>query len=131
MSRATLVLTDDAQRAKAINWVSRAPRDSLVTFERPRRTTDQNRKLWPMLTEITEQRPIHNGVRMTPELYKAVFMQALGCEMVMLPTMDGDGFFPLGHRSSKLSVGEFSALIELIHAFAARHGVTLREEEGV
>ena len=109
-------------------WVERAPDGFRIEIREPTRSDAQNRALWVRLTEIARQRPNHNGVKMTPELWKAVFMQALGAEMVMLPTLEGDGYFPMGHRSSLLSVSEFCALIELINAWAAREGVALRED---
>jgi hypothetical protein len=37
--------------------------------------------------------------------------------------------FPLGMRSSRLTIPEMSDLIELLNAFAAREGVTLEREE--
>jgi hypothetical protein len=127
MSRALLILSNDAMRARAINWIAKAEVGTQVEFREAKRSTEQNSKLWACLTEIARQRPIHNGVKMTPDLFKAVFMQALGREMVMLPTLNGDGFFPIGHRSSELSKAEFSDLLELIHAWAATQGITLND----
>jgi hypothetical protein len=37
--------------------------------------------------------------------------------------------FPLGFRSSRLTIPEMSDLLELLHAFAAREGVTLNQTE--
>jgi hypothetical protein len=37
--------------------------------------------------------------------------------------------FPVGYRSSVLTVDQFSALLELIHAYAAKHGVELTSGE--
>jgi hypothetical protein len=42
--------------------------------------------------------------------------------------MDGDGVFPLGMRSSRLTIPEMSDLIELLHLFAAREGVTFEKD---
>jgi NinB protein len=41
-------------------------------------------------------------------------MNALGQEARFLPELDGGGMFPVGRRSSKLTVKQFAALIELI-----------------
>lgn len=89
------------------------------------RTDEQNDALHGLIDQILKQRPFLNGLRMTKESYKAVFMQALGHEMPMLPTLAGDGFFPAGLRTSKLTVGEFSNLIEFILAWCAEQGVTV------
>ncbi|MFZ5667989.1 MAG: recombination protein NinB [Pseudomonadota bacterium] len=127
MTRRTYVVhgkTRDAIHREVV----RAPDGYRVTFEEPLRTGEQNALLWVWLSEIARQRPVHNGARMTADLWKAVFMQALGAEMVMLPTLDGDGFFPLGHRSSRLSKAEFAGLLTLIDAWSAREGVVLERQ---
>lgn len=90
-----------------------------------KRTDDQNSALWGLLAQIAKQRPTHNGVKMTAELWKCVFMQALGMEMTFLPTLDGTGMFPMGLRSSKLTKGEFSDLLELILAWCASEGLAV------
>jgi hypothetical protein len=99
-----------------------------VEFKQKGRSNDQNSIFWSLLTQVTKQRPTHNGVKMSAVLWKAVFLQALGAELVMLPNLDGDGLFPFGHRSSKLTVSEMSDAIELIFAWGASNGVTFREE---
>jgi hypothetical protein len=89
------------------------------------RTDEQNDALHGLIDQILKQRPHHFGMRMTKEAYKAVFMHALGREPTMLPNLEGDGFFPMGLSTSKLTVGEFSALIESILAWCAREGLTI------
>lgn len=126
MSRWTFILSK-SNRELVRKWLDRAPDGFRLEIAEPKRSTDQNSLLWAELTEIARQRPVHNGVKMTPDLWKAVFLQALGSEMVMIPTLNGDGFFPLGHRSSQLSKAEFSNLIELIHAWAAENNITLHD----
>lgn len=94
------------------------------------RTDDQNDALHGLIAQILKQRPHLNGLKMTKESYKATFMQALGHEMPMLPTLAGDGFFPAGLRTSKLTVGEFSDLIEFILAWCAEQGLTITHFDG-
>lgn len=124
MSRALLVLSNKAVRERAMAWVTKAPDGTRVEFREARRSHEQNDKMWAMLTDIARQRPTHNGVKMTPDLWKAVFMQAAGAEITMVPTLDGDGFFPLGLRSSALSKREMCDLIELISAWGAANQIT-------
>jgi hypothetical protein len=102
----------------------------VVEFKQKGRTGDQNAAMWSLLTQINRQRPVHNGVRMSAVLWKAVFMQALGAELVMLPNLDGDGLFPFGHRSSKLTVSEMGNLIELMLAWSAQEGLTIEHFDG-
>lgn len=129
MSRPIVILNTKANRATAANWCMNAPEGTQVEFRERLRTDDQNRKMWASLTDLARQRPFHNGVKMNPDTYKAMLMHALGHETRFIPTMDGDGVFPLGFRSSRLTVPEMSDLIELLNAFAAREGVTLEREE--
>ena len=129
MSRALLILAGKPQRDTAHRWIDNAPDGTQVEFREKRRTDDQNRLMWVELTTLTRKRPFHNGVKMSPDTYKCMFMQALGHETRFIPTMDGDGVFPLGMRSSRLTIPEMSDLIELMNAFAAREGVSLDREE--
>lgn len=94
------------------------------------RTDEQNDALHGLVSQIMKQRQHHNGVRMNKELWKAVFMEALGEEVRMIPKLDGDGFFPLGLRTSKLPKDKFSQLIELILAWCAREGLTVEHFDG-
>jgi len=43
----------------------------------------------------------------------------------MLPTLEGDGFFPMGLSTSALTVGEFRDLIEFILAWCAREEIAV------
>lgn len=123
MSRPLIILTTKANRETAARWCMNAPVGTRVEFAECRRTDDQNAKMWACLTELARKRPFHNGVKMSPDTYKGMFMHALGHETRFIPTMDGDGVFPLGMRSSRLTIPEMSDLLELLHVFAAREGV--------
>lgn len=124
MSRHVLTLTR-TNRAKAVEGVLRAPDGYVLELREARRTDDQNRALWGLLNQIQKQRPTHNGMKMTSDTWKAVFMHALGVEMVFLPTLDCDGVFPMGHRSSQLTKAEFAGLLELMLAWAAKEGLAI------
>lgn len=121
-----IIIRTAADRGRALRWVSQAPFGTVVEFKQKARSGDQNAAMWSLLTQINRQRPYHNGVKMSAVLWKAVFMQALGVELVMLPVLDGEGLFPFGHRSSKLTVGEMSDLITLILAWAAQQGLEIK-----
>lgn len=125
MSRHFLTLTRH-NRDKAHKGVSAAPDGWVLELREAKRSDPQNAAMWGLLHQIQKQRPTHNGVRMTPEIWKAVFLQALGAEMTMIPTLDGDGYFPIGHRSSVLTKGQFADLLTLILAWAAREGLEIQ-----
>lgn len=131
MTRALLILTGKAKRDQAIGWIAKAPPGTRVEFREPRRSVEQNDKMWAMLTDVARQRPTHNGIKMTPDLWKAVFMQAAGAEMTMLPTLQCDGIFPLGLRSSEMSKAEMSGLIELMFAWGATQGIVWSDDQAV
>ena len=126
MSRAVLVLANPGIRAKASDWIAKAPPGTRVEFSRPKRSLDQNAKLWACLTDISDQVTWH-GQKLFPDDWKLVFMDALNREMRIVPAIDGRGFVNLGRSSSKLSVGEMCDLIELIQAFGAQHSVVFHD----
>lgn len=127
MGRALLVLHNDERRAQAIDWVRKAPKETRVTFQGPKRTLDQNSKLWAMLTDVATQLTWH-GQRLTPDDWKLVFLASLKQEMRIVPNIDGNGFVQLGRSSSDLSKEEMGDLFEIIDAFGARHGVIFGDE---
>ncbi len=127
---ALLILANPAIRAKAKHWIDKADDYSRVTFEGPKRTSDQNSKLWALLTDIASQ-TLYHGLRLKPEDYKLIFMSALNSETRIVPNLDGNGFVNLGRSTSRLSKADFSDLIELIMAYGAREGVVFSEPERV
>ena len=128
MSRALLVLYDSKIRAKAIDWVTRAPKDTRVTFQGPQRSLQANAKMWVLLGEVAAQLPWH-GLRLSADDYKLIFLDALKREVRMVPNLDGNGFVSLGRSSSDLSKEEMADLITLIVEFGERHGVVFHEPE--
>jgi hypothetical protein len=128
MSRALLVLHNDAMRAKAIDWIRRAPKETRVEFKGPKRTIPQNDRMWAMLTELSTQLLWH-GQRLSTEDWKQVILASLKQEMRIVPNSHGDGFVQLGRSSSDLSKEEMGDLMTIIEAFAARYGVKMREPD--
>lgn len=119
----TLILGRNRETAHRI--VDVAPAGSVMEVSAPRRTTDQNAKLWAMLSDISRAKP--QGRVMTTEQWKCVFMDALGVKATWVPSLDGNGVVNTGYRSSRLSKQMMSDLIELMNAFAAEHGIELSE----
>ena len=81
-----------------------------------------------MLTDVATQVE-HKGVRLSPDDWKLIFLDALGREMRIVPNLDGTGFVNLGTSSSDLGKGEFSDLMELISAYGAEHGVRFGDDK--
>jgi hypothetical protein len=129
MTRAVIILTGEADRAKATRWVAAAPVGVRVEFKRPRRSLPQNDRMWAMLTDVATQLPWH-GIKLSPDDWKLIFLDALKRELRMVPNLDGSGFVNLGRSSSDLSKEEMTDLIDLIGAFGAEHNVVFHDPQG-
>ena len=121
----TLILHRNRETAHRV--IDCAPRGSVVTIKPPRRTLDQNAKLWAMLSDISRAKP--EGRSLTPDVWKALFLHALDHAQRFEMALDGKGMVPVGFRSSRLSKDQMSDLLELIAEYAARHGVLLGDTQ--
>lgn len=127
MSKRTLFLTSRFNRQRAHALIDAAPEGWVMKLAEPTRSDIQNRKLWPMLADIQRQVPDMAGY--SADDIKLRFLNALGVEMRFLPTLEGQGSFPIGLRSSTLTVEQFSALIELLYAYGAKHEIMWSERQ--
>lgn len=128
MSRYLLTLNSNADRLKAVRLIEAAPRGARVEVKAVKRSLPQNDLMWSMLSDIAQVLPWH-GVKLTPDEWKLLFLDALNREVRIVKNLDGNGFVNLGRRSSDLSKDEMSQLIELIKAFAANNGVALIDDD--
>ena len=97
---------------------------------RPGRSLSQNRKLWPMLKDVSmQQQLVINGVAVwaRPEDWKDVFTASLRHEQRVAVGIDGAPVF-LGLHTSKMNKAEFSDLIELIYAYGSQHRIRWSEK---
>lgn len=125
MERTTLTITTRAQLETAFRFAAKQQYPYIVEVRDVKRTDEQNRTMWLWLAAFEEQAEL-SGKRFSKEQWKVIFLQALGKELEVLPTLDGKSWFPAGFRSSKLTIPEFSDLIELIQSEAAARGVALK-----
>ncbi len=123
--RQNYILCTPLIRANALDAVRNAPPGYVVTVAEPRRTTDQNARLWAMLSDVANAKP--EGRNWTPETWKAAFMHALGHQVRFCEGLDGSGPFPLGFHSSRLSVREMADLITSIFEYGDRNKVKWSE----
>lgn len=133
--RITLSLWEPVQAHKALMhawahakaWLMAGHR--LVLEVRPERRSDaQNRRLWSMLKDVSEQVNWH-GNRLTDEEWKDVFTASLKKQKAV-PGIDG-GFVVCGQRTSKMTKAEMCELQELMEAFGAQQGVQFKAWEGM
>jgi hypothetical protein len=123
----TVRLIGETQKAHAKRLIDEAPADFVMKLAKETRRDAQNRKLWPMIADL--QRQVPELAPYSADDIKLRFLNALGVEMRFLPTLEGEGMFPIGLRSSTLTVAQFAGLIELIYKFGAEHGVVWSERQ--
>jgi hypothetical protein len=119
------VLTNEFSRERFKRIVDQAPPGYVAEVREPKRTLDQNNKLWAMLTDVSVAMPL--GRRHTPDDWKAIFMNACGWECQFVEGLDGRPF-PKGFRSSHLTKSQMGDLINFIQAFGDENGVRWSDE---
>ena len=95
----------------------------VVTIKPETRSLAQNRRLWAMLADVSEQVEWH-GLRLSAEDWKHIFSAAQKKQRAV-PGIDG-GFVVLGQSTSKMTVAEMTELQELIEAFGTQQGVKFK-----
>jgi hypothetical protein len=117
----TVILRGDVQRQFAKRLIDKAPADAVVRISEAKRSNAQNDKMWAMLADISRAKP--EGRCWTDETWKCAFMHCLGHQVKFCEGLDGSGPFPLGFRSSRLTVRQMADLITTIQEYGDRHGV--------
>lgn len=120
-------LISDRVRQNAIEVILSAGHESVVTVRPKTRSLEQNAKLWAMLGDVAKAKP--EGRNWTKETWKAAFMHYLGHQVQFCEGLDGCGPFPIGFRSSRLTVSQMADLITCIQEYGDRHGVEWSEVE--
>lgn len=127
MARHGITMDTPARVATARTWFEKAIKIGWrVEFKEPKRSDEQNQRMWEMLGRISRRMTI-NGQRFDPEQWKCIFMQAMGRQVQVLPALDGSTWFPTGFRSSDLGVREMSDMQTFIEAWATEQGVDIWE----
>lgn len=122
----TIRLTGLGNRAMAHRWIDIAPQGAVLNIREATRTNEQNAMMWSCLSDISRAKP--QGRVLPPEVWKCVFMAAVGHQCRFEPALDGNGVVPVGFKSSRLTKAEMSDLLECILAFGAEHGVRWSDE---
>lgn len=98
----------------------------VIEVKEKTRSTEQNARMWALLTEVSRQVDWY-GQKLTAEEWKDVFSASLKKQKAV-PGLDG-GFVILGQRTSKMTVREMADLMTLIEAFGAEKGVRFSAPE--
>jgi hypothetical protein len=121
----TFILDGLRARSEASRVLALAPHGSTVKIEAPKRTIDQNAKLWAMLSDVSRAKP--DGRHATPEVWKALFMHACGHAVQFEMGLNGQPF-PVGFRTSKMTKDQMRDLLDFIQAWGAENGVRFGDE---
>ena len=121
MSGQTVILRGDQQRALAKKLIEQAPADAIVTVKEATRNNAQNAKMWAMLADVSRAKP--DGRRHTTDVWKALFMHACEHQVQFMQALEDDTMFPIGFRSSRLTVRQMADLITFIDAWGSEKGV--------
>lgn len=90
-----------------------------------KRSNEQNRRLWAMLTDVSQQVEWY-GQTLSPEDWKHIFTASLQ-KTRAVPGIDG-GIVVLGQSTSRMTKAEMCDLQTLIEAFGAEKGVAFHDE---
>ena len=121
----TVIIRGQSQRDLAKRLIDAAPIDAIVSVKEATRSNDQNALMRVLLSDISRAKP--NGRRHTPDMWKALMMKACGHHVQFLEGLDGEPF-PIGFRSSRLTVRQMADLITFILAYGDENGVAWSQQ---
>jgi hypothetical protein len=130
----TYILHGERDREFAIKAVARAPLGLAVVIDHPKRTIEQNKRLWSMLGAIAKSDLVFDGEPLTDEGWKDVlgsaWLKARGRETGRLRKgLEGEPVVIGGFSSSKLTTRDFAEFCDSILAFIDTNGVVWAERE--
>lgn len=117
----TVILAGPSQKRFAHELIDKVPFGYVVKISEPTRSTDANSMMWALLSDISRAKP--EGRRWTPETWKSAFLHSLGHQVLFCEGLDNSGPFPVGFRSSKLTVKQMADMITCIQQYGDRHQV--------
>jgi len=132
MAEASKLVDGTIQIKSSLDWVYQCLMKGLqagairitLEHEEEQRTIEQNKKQWPMYTDLSNQLEWY-GEKLTPEHWKELLSNEWQAQKIV-PGISG-GFCALGVRTSKMKKREMSELIEIVYAFGADRGVKWSE----
>ncbi|QII37868.1 recombination protein NinB [Rouxiella badensis] len=134
MDKQTFYLRNEQYRSNLIEKIKQLPLDPSKPFEvevsPPKRTLSQNRKMWPLLHDLSLQ-VVWYGEKYDEDEWKdlitALVAKMKKQEQKTAPGIGG-GVVMFGSRTSKMRVSEMVEVIEAIYWFGTEQGVTFSEE---
>ena len=124
MAGQTIILRGPEQKKLAHLLIDKAPLNAILNIREYKRTLEQNAKMWSMLSDISRAKP--RGLVYTTDTWKAIFMNACNHEIEFINGLDGEPF-PLGFKSSDLTVPQMSDLITFLYKTGDEWGIQWSE----
>ncbi|EFL6449045.1 recombination protein NinB [Escherichia coli] len=130
-------LVNDLIKQNAINFIRELPvnqnRPLVLDIKESTRTLEQNRKMWPLLKDLSDQVTWFGNKYDSDDwkdLITALVAKSKKQEQRMAPGLDG-GVVMFGQRTSKMTVREMVEVIEAIYWFGTQHGVKFSEKSRI
>jgi hypothetical protein len=130
----TFILRSDRDRYFAVRAVERASAGLAVVIDHPKRTTEQNRRLWSMLQAIADSDTTFDGDQLDAEEWKDVlgsaWLKMKGRETGRLRKgLEGEPVVLGRFSSSKLNTKDFAEFTTSVLAFIDTRGIHWAERE--
>jgi hypothetical protein len=117
---------DDLSRLRGVLLGTDFSKPKKIVIKDLDRSSDQNRLLHKLLTQVSEQVAWHGqklSVTVWKRLCTAAWLREEGESPMLVPSLDGHGIDMIFERTSKLSVKQCASLITWIEAFGSQQGV--------
>lgn len=98
-----------------------APDGWIVTVKEEKRRDAQNNLFWEVMTDLAKAEP--DGRRWTKETWRDAILHACGHQVQFADSLDNSGPFPVGFRSSHLTVRQMSEVLEYAFAYGSARSV--------
>lgn len=121
-------LTTESDRNRLIGYLTGLDleKPKSVTVADEKRSDAQNRRLWAMLRDVSNQVEWY-GQMLSDEDWKNVFSASVEKQRAV-PGLDG-GFVVMGISTRKQSKSWFADMFEVMEAFAAERGVKWTQQD--
>lgn len=134
MAVSTFIIREERDRRFALVAVQRANLGMAVMIDHPKRTTEQNRRLWSMLQAIADSDLTFDGDKIDAEEWKDVlgsaWLKMKGRETGRLKKgLEGEPVVLGRFSSSKLNTKDFAEFTDSVLAFIDTHGVFWAQRE--
>lgn len=134
MEKMTFLLRNSDIRQNCISAIQQLPaspdKPIEIVIQERKRTSDQNRKLWPLLHDLSAQVTWY-GQKYTPDDWKdlitALVAKSKNEQQRTAPGIGG-GVVMFGSRTSKMRVSEMVEVIEAIYWFGTEQNVKFSDE---